>query len=508
MEMTIEAPMTALTDIRVWSQYQEKIFSFAKHGTGNAVVIAVAGSGKTTTLVEAMKGILGSIFLAFNKVIQVELSSRGVNAKTFHSLCYGPVTRARKAREVKADKMRDVINDRLGDDESRLYSAFLVKLVGLGKNAGIGCLIEDTEQNWVDLASHHDLELDSEKADYSQAIRYASLMLKASNASQLLDFDDLLYLAVKDGIQLPKFDFVVVDEAQDTNAIQRAVIRKIMKPTSRLMAVGDPAQAIYGFRGADSNAINLIKEEFGAIELPLTVSYRCPKSVVKYAQQWVKHIEHHENAPEGIVKSHDSWDLKVFAPSDLVVSRTTAPMVSLAFKLLRAHIPAQILGRDIGAGLKALIKRMNAKGVDALEEKINAWSAREIEKALAKRQEAQAEAIADKAHAIRFLIRSLLETDRTVPALMGLIDSLFADKANAVTLSTIHKSKGLEANQVFWLNSSKCPAKWAKQAWQQEQERNLCYVATTRAKKELHLIEDLDYTDKVGDQTKVLKQEK
>jgi superfamily I DNA/RNA helicase len=306
----------------------------------------------------------------------------------------------------------------------------------------------------------------------------------------------LLYLAVKDGISLPKFDLILVDEFQDTNSIQIAVLRKIMKPNSRVFAVGDPAQSIYGFRGAESGIMERFVEEFQATELPLTVSYRCPKSVVKHAQKWVSHIEHHEDAADGKVVMVEEWDYSMFQPADLVVSRTTAPVIGLAFKLLRNHIPARIMGRDIGAGLKSLIKRMNAKGIDALEEKIVAWREREVEKAIAKRQEAQAEAIHDKASAILFLARSLLETDRTVPALVNLIDTLFADKANAVTLSTIHKAKGMEADRVFWLNSSKCPAKWARQEWQQEQERNLCYVATTRAKKELHLIEDSDYNDR------------
>ena len=91
----------------------------------------------------------------------------------------------------------------------------------------------------------------------------------------MANFDDLLYLAVKDGISLPKFDFIFVDEAQDTNAIQRALLRKIMKKTSRVVVVGDPAQAIYGFRGADSESMNLIAEEFDCKRLPLSISCRC-----------------------------------------------------------------------------------------------------------------------------------------------------------------------------------------------------------------------------------------
>jgi superfamily I DNA/RNA helicase len=481
---------------KTWSTFQNRIFTFGTDETGNAVVIAVAGSGKTTTMVELMKRVNGSkIFLAFNKKNAEDLASRGVNGKTFHSVCYSPVTRARKARNVDANKMYTVINDRLGDEEARIYGPFLQRLVGLGKNAGIGALVDDSEQEWLDLVNHHGLEIENERGTVAQGVKYASMMLQASNASPLLDFDDLLYLAVKDGISLPKFDFIVVDEAQDTNVIQRAVIRKMMHDKTRLVAVGDPAQAIYGFRGADSQAIYSIKEEFNAIELPLTVSYRCPKAVVRHAQRWVSHIQANDGAAEGSVTSLEKFSAETFQPQDMVVCRTTAPVVRLAFKLLQKHIPATVLGRDIGAGLKSLVNRMKAKGIPALENKINEWRVREIEKANAKRQEAAAEAIADKADAVLFLIDSLPETTRTVPALLALIDNLFADKANAVVLCTIHKSKGAEARRVFWLNSSKMPAKWAKQEWEQEQERNLCYVATTRAMEDLILIEDSGYTD-------------
>lgn len=477
-----------------FSKYQEAIFAWVINALGNAVVKAVAGSGKTTTMVEAFKRVavgLSKIYLAFNKSIAVELGNRGVNAKTFHGLCYGPVTRALKIKTVNADKVRDIIDARFGDDEARMYGAFVNKLVSLGKNAGIGCLIEDTEQNWNELAQHHDMELDNDKADYSQALRYASEILQVSNLAPSLDFDDLLYLAVKNGIALPKFDFIGVDEAQDTNAIQRAVIRKIMGPKSRLMAVGDSAQAIYGFRGADSNSLNLIAEEFDAINLPLTVSYRCPTSVIEHARQWVSHIEAAPDAPAGSVTSlGDAWQPKDFQANDLVVCRTTRPLIALAYRLMQARVPVRIMGKEIGAGLKTLVKRMNSNGIDDLVRRLENYTNREVEKARAKKQDQKAEAIADKSDCLYFLIRTLKETKRNVPGLHEVIDALFSDRANTVILSTIHKSKGLESDTVFWLNSSKCPAKWARQKWQQDQEVNLCYVATTRSKNKLILIED------------------
>lgn len=291
-------------------------------------------------------------------------------------------------------------------------------------------------------------------------------------------------------MRVSKFNLIFGDEAQDTNAIQRAILRKMIGKTTRVIAVGDPAQAIYGFRGADSNSMNRIAKEFNCVTLPLTVSYRCPQSVVLHAQQWVNHIECAPDAPMGEVQRlQTSWSPDQFKAGDMIVCRTTAPLIALGYKLLTQRKPFYIMGREIGSNLKALVTKQKAKGIDALQEKLAAWNSREVEKAIAKDDESKAQAISDKYQALCHLIDSLNENNRTIPALIKIIDDLFAEKQNATILCTIHKAKGLESENVYWLNSSQCPSKWAR-GWQKQQEINLCYVATTRAKSKLILIEE------------------
>lgn len=476
---------------RVWSEFQTSIFAFVETGHGNAIVEAVAGSGKSTTIIEAMKLVKGnSIFLAFNKAIAEELKNKGVNARTFHSLTFTPVMRFKNAQQPSFDKLRVLCRENMSQYDMKLYGAFAQKLVGLAKQQGVGFLTPDTMETYQAICNHHDLEPDSDNADFTKALEYAQLLLQWSNESDLVDFDDMLYWAVKENINLPKFDFVFVDEAQDTNMIQREILRKIMHSGSRIIAVGDPAQAIYGFRGADAESLGAIATEFDAVTLPLSISYRCPTSVVTYAQQWVSHIQAAPNAPEGLVKHHgDDWDPSMFLPDDLVVCRKSAPLLTLAFKCIRQNIPVQILGKEIGDGLKTLIKKMNAKGLDNLTEKLQAYMMREVEKARKDDDERKIEAITDKVGCILFMIDGLKEDRRDIASLEAGIDYLFKDKTKCVKLCTIHKSKGLEADRVFWLNRSECPATWARRAWQQVEEINLCYVAATRAKRELHCIE-------------------
>jgi len=221
------------------------------------------------------------------------------------------------------------------------------------------------------------------------------------------------------------------------------------------------------------------------------VTYRCATSIVEYAKQWGTDIEAAPGAVEGIVKNLDqSWKHEDFVGSDLVVCRTSRPLIALAYQFLRARIPARVMGKDIGEGLKALVKKMNAKGIDALVAKLEAFTEREYQKYIAKGSEAKAEAVKDKTDSVMCLIEGLPETERTIPALLQVIDDLFNDRRSGVTLATIHKSKGLEADRVWWLNASACPASWARQPWQKQQERNLCYVAATRAKAELVMFEE------------------
>lgn len=476
---------------KVWSSLQEAIFNKIERGEGNVFVNAVAGSGKTTTIVEATNrcGNRTRIFLAFNKAIADELRARGVFAKTFHALCITPVSRFKGAKDVDTRKMVR-LTKAMGVPYH--YGSFVRKLVGLGKQAGVGCpgMATNEKRTWMRIISHHNLELDSEFATIEQAVAYAEDLLDESNRDPGYDFDDMLYLVVKENLQLDKFDFIFVDEAQDTNALQREILRKMMHDGTRLVAVGDPAQSIYGFRGADSTAIEVLCEEFECETLPLSVTYRCDRAIVQYAQQWVPDIQAREGAEQGVVKSLDSWDLDMFESTDLILCRTSKGLLSLGLRMIKNQIPVQILGKEIGEGLRSLIKRMDTQDLDILSQRLVEWRDREMTKSLKDEDENAAQNIQDKADAILAMIDGMPEGQRTMVHLNSAIDYMFDPKQTAVRLATIHKAKGLEAPRVFWLNRKMCPSKWAKSTWQKQQELNLCYVATTRAKHELYMIED------------------
>lgn len=245
--------------------------------------------------------------------------------------------------------------------------------------------------------------------------------------------------------------------------------------------------SIYAFRGASSTAMDNLKERLGADELPLSLSYRCPVAVKELVNQKFPHIrfEVPEWAKPG--KVYDMLDRDVaknIQPDDMVLCRVNADLIPLAFSLIRSGIKATVKGRDIGKGLTALIKKSKADSVPDLMEWLYNWKAKEIEKAMRMNAESKIGSIQDKIETIV----ALADDADTVAQVVGRCDEIFSDEKSAVTLSTIHKAKGNEAERVFILRPDLLPHPAAKREEDKRQEENLTYVCYTRSRDELIFI--------------------
>lgn len=488
------------------SQAQQDIFDFLQYGKGSAVIKAVAGAGKTTTLIEALKRLpakkpngrdMSILMLAYNKAIAGELAERvpaHVSAKTFHSLGLGALAKHFGKgifKKIDDKKVSKLCERELDFVQHQMYASFVCKAVDLAKQQGIGVLVEDTPAEWDQIVEHYGIEqeLEDDQADVQQGVTVARNILQLSNkhAADSIDYGDMVYLPLILGLKLWGNDLVFVDEAQDLNPTRRAMARKALAPGGRAVFVGDPKQSIYGFSGASHDSIDRIKEDFNCIELPLTISYRCPQAVVRKAQEIVPYIQAHPDAPEGVVRQ--AANKEQFQPTDAILCRNTAPLVTFAYKLLGRGVACRILGREIGKGLINLVKKMKARDVPGLLARLEAWRDREIELAIAKGQDNKAQNIEDRAAAITVIAENLPEDHYTVVALIQTIENLFDEQQMGIlTLCTVHKSKGLEFPRVFILQPELMPSKWARKAWEQTQEMNIKYVAFTRAQKELILM--------------------
>lgn len=497
------------------SPQQQAVFDWIKTGRGSAFVQAVAGSGKTTTLVNALGLTTGSVFFAaYNKKIAREIENRvapmgfgnRVRVGTFHSFGFNAWRRAHpnvKAGPDAADTKTRLMHQAVGTSEH--LEACVNKLVSLAKQGGAGLFWQiSNDAEWYKIVDHHDLTGDLEDpADIADAIETAqhALAWSCNAAADYIDFDDMIYMPIVTKVRMWENDWGFIDEAQDTNPARRALARRMLRANGRAVFVGDVHQAIYGFTGADADAVDVIVREFKCVDLPLTTTYRCPKKVVAYAQHFVPHIQAHASAPEGVVtrigNPKDAWsllDAGMVPGEDAILCRNTRPLVSLAFQLIRKGVPAHVEGRDIGRGLIALATRWKGNDVNKLRERLEAYLERETAKFNAKGQELKAQAVADRVETLFVIMQGCADINAVVDKIRGLFqDSDDGRMAPTVCLSTVHKAKGREWPRVFILGRDDyMPSPYARQAWQQEQENNLIYVAATRAQEQLVLLPKMD----------------
>ena len=464
---------------REWSAFQKAIFKDIATGSGHTVVIARAGSGKTSTIVEGFKYLpkgKKTLMVAFNKNIADELRQRApsyVDTLTLHSLGFRAIKQAfGNTVMLENDKCRGIVATIIGDDKDNWeLNQSLCKCVSLCKGflfdtpAKIGSIIDEFGIEMFDL----------ERDKFISVVIKTLGLCKAQK--QIIDFDDMIWFPFVYRLNVGKFDVVFVDEAQDLNAAQIAMVMSAIKMDGRSIAVGDPAQSIYQFRGADSEAMPNFISKLNAKTLPLSVSYRCPLGVINLAKEIVPDIEAAPNAKEGVVEHIRITELlKLVKPGDFILSRTNAPLVKYCMALLRSGVPANIQGRDVGSNLNYFIKKSKAKTIKSFIEYVNEWRKIEVHRLLSEKKDTMV--VDDKAECLL----NLCEGNLTIKDLKDTIDKLFndVDDAAKVILSTTHKAKGLERDRVFLLADT-----YRKGAGGEED--NLWYVAVTRAKKELYL---------------------
>lgn len=484
------------------SPQQAAFYDWISNGTGSCVLEAVAGAGKTTTLIQALLLMSGSVFFgAYNKAIATEIASRvpddvvaKVEASTFHAAGFRAWRRVARDVKVDANKCRNLFRRLCGDKwDLRQHEGAVLKLVSLAKQAGVGVTISENDVDaWTAMAEHYSVEAKDGKDALVLSMARRLLEQSIDIDREEIDFDDMIYTPLLRNAKIWQHDWVLIDEAQDTNATRRELALRMLKDGGRLVAVGDPRQAIYGFTGADSDSMDIIAAATNAVRMPLTVTYRCPKAIVSYARNWVSHIEAHESAPNGDVVEEELESLaKVARPGDAVLCRFNAPLVKNVYSFIAAGIPARIEGRDIADGLVKLARKWGTNVLVELEDYLSDYLTRETARLIAKDEEHKVANVEDKVQCLQVLIDRVRGQDSsaTVDTLVGEIGSIFGpegENRDMVTFCSVHKSKGREWHKVVWLQTG--PSPWARKPWELGQEDNLCYVAATRAKSTLVLI--------------------
>ncbi|MDR2351519.1 MAG: UvrD-helicase domain-containing protein [Endomicrobium sp.] len=463
------------------SNLDEYQLSAIKNTHDQLLIIAGPGSGKTTVLTKRIAYMVlennippeNCLAITFTHRAAHEMFNRlklllpknygNINIHTFHSLCFSIL-------KENSDK------------------------VGLSPNFKV--------------ASKHEINL---YADQSQS-------------DDILNFDDLIIFTVKllnDNSDITKsyrdrFKYTSVDEYQDIDTRQYELIRLLVPSDGNLCVIGDPNQAIYGFRGGDSKFFDSLSIDYPLSQIiSLKSNYRSTGNIVNASNQIIssynitaKHDKSHEkitihiaptdkseakfvvSAIENLIGGHSFFSIDTnrscgeetnFSFSDFaILYRTSSQLKPLVESLQRSGMPFVKLSNDLLCNKKPIIKLLsqltNNESVISQFDKLNKEFNEEIDD-----------------HILQYLVR-LAQTYKMKNefihevSLLSEIDTL-DKRGDRISLLTLHSSKGLEFKCVFivGLEDGILPFYRAQKSCEVEEERRLLYVGMTRAEQRLFL---------------------
>ena len=493
---------------RVWSEQQQAIFKAFREPAGNVLVRARAGCAKTTTSLEGVKQAPERRILvaAFNKLIADEANARlvgqdRVKAKTLHALGMGYIKSAWGPVEVDNNGRGWELVNSYTTASQEIKTALKATHTKVRELNPWADTVEDVER----LAVLYDL-LPGDEAwvkGWSEGLFYEAVLeiLKAAEEyTEAIDFADMIFLPLRKGMVYPSYELVVVDEAQDMTRPQLEIAKRATVKDGRMVIVGDDRQAIYGFRGADSGALDRLKEQLNAVELGLKTTYRCGRAIVERAREYVPDFEAAPTVQDGVVRqAFPSEMIEQAAPGDFVLSRLNAPLMGVALGLIRRGVRARIRGREIGKGLVEIVKKLRVQRIGEVAVEMERYVAKEMGK-LGKRDPHLARTKIAQLMDNADTINTLAETVGSVEELTRKLETLFNDEQGAASVmcSTVHKAKGLEADRVWVLEET------FKRGGIEEE--NLRYVAYTRARHELVLVTMTKDVEEVASEQSISEQ--
>lgn len=489
------------------------------------IITAYAGCAKTTTLELTAAALpqVPSLALAFNTRIKKELTSRFpkyFEIKTLNGLGHTAWGRA-LGRGLTLDdrKLGKLTTEAAAEAKLELNADQWTEIRSLATRAMQRGLIPDTfpqrglvpddSDTWEALAD--ELWLDGNiprKCGLARQVLVSSIKLGLQGT---ISFDDQIYLSSLFGGVFPRFPLVMVDESQDLSPLNHLMVRRAS--AGRIIAVGDPKQAIYQFRGADSaSMVNLRKVRPEWLDLPLATTFRCPSLIVQRQQDHAPGFRAWHTNQSGAILEYPqdkpwTWTSEIQplldtigpSPSMAILCRNNAPLVAMAFKLIRQGIGVVMLGRDIGKGLEALASKIitdPTASAQVCSRLVSGWIEQQSGLAVAAGKPQKLAGITDRGECLL----AVLESVRDGAELRSALRDLFSRETGRVTLSSGHRSKGFEWDLVLHLDSQLIPSRFALKAAAQgdpsqlEQERNLSYVIETRTKHTLVLAHSADFS--------------
>lgn len=483
------------------SSYQQAIFDWIRTGQGDGVVNACAGSGKTTTLVEGAKLLNGrrSLFCAFNRhiadALRQRLAGTGMIAMTIHGigmqtlgrhLSHEPKIEDRKYFRIVKTYVSQYSGEFRANPEatSQLHKVcrfVRLTLTNYHDQVEMSTMVERYNLDW--------------QPNFAPAVK--SIIEHGNRLAEdtgEIDFNDMLWLPHVLNLQPRQFGFIFVDECQDLSRAQLDLVLKSRAPGGRSLFVGDPNQSVQFFAGADCQSYFMIRDGLEALELPLSICYRCPRDIIAMAKEIVPQIEAAPGKQRGTIISRYEEDDEDFLTrtvreKDLIMCRRNGPLLKHCLRLIRNGVQARVRGRDVGRELADLARRIGAT-CDFGRFPSAVIQYEQAQRALLTARDAsddQLEMLSDKCQAIQECYEGFRSPN--AEAMAKKIEDIFADSGAAIWFSSIHRAKGLEAPRTWILDYDRLGKAYdGANEEEKQQELNLRYVALTRSQDTMYLI--------------------
>jgi superfamily I DNA/RNA helicase len=304
-----------------------------------------------------------------------------------------------------------------------------------------------------------------------------------------VSFTDMLYLPIYKDLDIPlKPVYVFADECQDFNLLQHKLFDKLIAQPNveKWISVGDKNQSIYGFAGALSNSFDLFKTKENVKELNLSVNYRSCSKIIDEANKVYDIMKCHTEE-EGLVETITDTDL--IKNNSMVICRNAKPLVSVFFSLLRQGKDASLLGNEILATLSRFCLNFSFHTINSAMAEAEAEILKKECNAKTDNDRIELHYYKESFDIFIETVDNLCENRNTkVKFFLEELKEKLKERKASIILCTMHKAKGLEADTVYILDENLIPSKFCKGEDQMIQERNLKYIARSRAKKELYYL--------------------
>lgn len=453
---------------------QQQLIVETAHTHRASSVIARAGTGKTFTLCKVAQTFPPGLAIAFNKSIAVELGQRpelsSFSTSTFNALGFA-ACRQRGIYKTDPKKLDNLIKQAGYGYPDSIFVASIINAI---KASAIPPNQVDPSFVHQTISESDSLPQDWETSDSlpTHTDNILNLFHLSISDDKTIDFSDQLYYPFARRWLLDPYPSILVDESQDLSPIQHQLIYKSVDKKTQIVTFGDPRQCIYAWRGADSNSFHTLAEAFSSHIYHLSYSFRCPQRIVLEANRIEPDFFAFPENPEGKV-SHHSPDYLTsecikLSKESAILCRNNAPLIRYALLLLRENRPFTFKG-NFPSRLSAFFARLDRSDIP---KKIKDTEAR-----LPEMRPRRREAMLDLLEAVTIIYERCSSRSDIQNFLQRL-----SSPNGGITLSTIHQSKGLEWERVYFLLPSLLN-------FSEVSEQNLFYVAVTRSKAKLYYID-------------------